>query len=146
MPGDGEDELDAEAVAAARALGHRVFVMGADVDAVRVAALARCDGVLLRWLGQSLHVDRTGAFLVGVHCVDAQGAKEAVAEGAHFLLIAPDDATLSERLLERLCAMVGRPVFAGWYPDARGLERLQQLGAHGCAVGAAAGAAAGAGS
>lgn len=126
--------LDADAVAMARAAGHRVFVMGADVDAVRVAATARCDGVLLSWLGQSLHVDRSGAFLVGVHCVDAEGATEAVAEGAHFLVIAPEDGPLSERLLERLCAMVGRPVFAGWYADARRLERLQQLGAHGCAV------------
>jgi 8-oxo-dGTP diphosphatase len=131
---DDAGELDAEAVAAARAAGHRVFVMGSDVDAVRVAAMARCDGVLLRWLGQSLHVDRSGAFLVGAHCVDAEGAKQAVAEGAHFLVIAPEDGSLSERLLERLCVMVGRPVFAGWYPDARRLERLQQLGAHGCAV------------
>ncbi len=131
---DGAGELDADAVAAARAAGHRIFVMGADVDAMRVAALARCDGVLLRWLGQSLHVDRSGAFLVGAHCVDARGAKQAVAEGAHFLVIAPEDGGLSERLLERLCVMVGRPVFAGWYPDARRLERLQALGAHGCAV------------
>jgi 8-oxo-dGTP diphosphatase len=134
VPEDEAGELDAEAVAAARAAGHRIFVMGADVDAVSVAARARCDGVLLRWLGQSLHVDRSGAFLVGAHCTDAQGAKEAVAEGAHFLVIAPDDGTLSERLLERLCVMIGRPVFAGWYPDARRLERLQALGAHGCAV------------
>jgi 8-oxo-dGTP diphosphatase len=128
------DELDAEAVAAARAAGHRVFVTGADADVVRVAALAGCDGVLLRWLGQTLHVDRSGAFLVGVHCEDAEGATQAVAEGAHFLAIAPEDGAVSERLLERLCALVGRPVFAGWYPDARGLERLQQLGAHGCAI------------
>ena len=127
-------DLAAEDVATARAAGHRVFVMGADVDAVRIAALSRCDGVLLRWAGQSLHVDRSGAFLVGVHCVDAESATEAVAEGAHFLVIAPDDGTLSERLLERLCVLVGRPVFAGWYPDARRLERLQQLGAHGCAI------------
>ena len=133
-PEDGAAELDPEAVAVARAAGHRVFVMGADVDAVRVAALARCDGVLLSWLGQSLHVDRSGAFLVGAHCVDAEGATEAVAEGAHFIVIAPEDGPLSERLLERLCVMVGRPVFAGWYADARRLERLLQLGAHGCAV------------
>lgn len=134
VPEAGAGELDPEAVAAARAMGHRVFVMGHDVDAVRCAALARCDGVLLRWLGQNLHVDRSGAFLVGVHCVDAEGATQAVAEGAHFLVIAPDDGALSDRLLERLCVMVGRPVFAGWFPDARRIERLQQLGAHGCAV------------
>jgi 8-oxo-dGTP diphosphatase len=133
-PEDGAGELDADSVAAARAAGHRIFVTGVDVDAVRVAALARCDGVVLRWMGQSLHVDRSGAFLVGVHCVDAEGATQAVAEGAHFLVLAPEEGNLSERMLERLCVMVGRPVFAGWFPDARRLERLQQLGAHGCAV------------
>jgi hypothetical protein len=134
MPADGDAEIDAQAVAAARGLGHRVFVMGADVDSVRVAALAGCDGVVLRWVGQSLHVDRTGAFLVGALCEDAEGATQAVAEGAHFLVIAPEDGPLSERLLERLCVMIGRPVFAGWYPDARRLDRLQQTGAHGCAI------------
>ena len=134
IPAAGEAGIDPEAVAAARALGHRVFVMGADVDAVRVAAIAGCDGVVLRWLGQSLLVDRSGAFLVGVLCEDAEGATQAVAEGAHFLVIAPEDGPLSERLLERLCVIIGRPVFAGWYPDARRLERLQQTGAHGCAI------------
>jgi 8-oxo-dGTP diphosphatase len=134
QPPDDAGGLDPDAVAVARAAGHRIFVMGADVDAVRVAAKAHCDGVLLRWQGQSLHVDRSGAFLVGVHCEDAEGARQAVAEGAHFLVIAPEDGTLSERLLARLCHIVGRPVFAGWYPDARRLERLQQAGAHGCAV------------
>lgn len=133
-PAEGTDVLDAEAVAAARAAGHRVFVMGEDVDAVRVAAMARCDGVVLRWHGQSLHVDRSGAFLVGAHCLDAESATQAVAEGAHFLVIAPEDGPMSERLLERLCVIVGRPVFAGWYSDARRLEKLQQAGAHGCAV------------
>jgi len=133
LAGDGA-EPDPEAVAAARAVGHRVFVLGNDVDAVRVAALAGCDGVVLRWSGQSLHVDRSGAFLIGVHCEDAEGATQAVAEGAHFLVMAPEDGPLTERLLERLCHVLGRPVFAGWYPDARRLERLQQLGAHGCAV------------
>jgi 8-oxo-dGTP diphosphatase len=134
LPEDGGEALDAEAVGAVRAAGHRVFVAGSDVDAVRAAAIAGCDGVVLRWLGQSLHVDRSGAFLVGVHCEDAEGAMQAVAEGAHFLVIAPEDGPLSERLLARLCEMVGRPVFAGWYPDARRLERLQLAGAHGCAV------------
>ncbi len=134
MPDDGADGIEPEAVAAARTLGHRVFVIGADVDAVRVAAIAGCDGVVLRWLGQSLLVDRSGAFLIGVLCEDAEGATQAVAEGAHFLVIAPEDGPLSERLLERLCVMIGRPVFAGWYPDARGLERLQQAGAHGCVI------------
>jgi hypothetical protein len=79
-------------------------------------------------------VDLSGAFLVGAHCADADGAMQAVAEGAHFLVVAPEDGPISERLLKRLCAMIGRPVFAGWYADARRLERLQQLGAHGCAV------------
>lgn len=133
-PGEGAADLDAEAVRSARAAGHRVFVVGEDVEALRVAATAKCDGVLLHWHGQSLLVDRSAAFLVGVHCVDAEGAAQAVAEGAHFIVLAPDHGPLSERLLERLCVMVGRPVFAGWYPDARLLERLQQLGAHGCAI------------
>ncbi|HKX59617.1 MAG TPA: NUDIX domain-containing protein [Steroidobacteraceae bacterium] len=134
LPEEGGAALDAEAVARARAAGHRIFVMGADIDAVRVAALARCDGVLMRWQGQSLHIDHDGAFLVGVHCDDAEGATRAVAEGAHFIVFAPEDGSPSERLLERLCGLLGRPVFAGWHPDARQLERLQQLGAHGCAV------------
>jgi 8-oxo-dGTP diphosphatase len=133
-PEDGADGLDPEAVTAARAAGHRVFVVGEDVDAVRVAAIAKCDGVVLRWRGQNLHVDKSGAFLVGVHCEDAEGAAQAVAEGAHFLVLAPEDGPLSERLLARLCVVVGRPVFAGWYADARRLEKLQQAGAHGCAV------------
>jgi 8-oxo-dGTP diphosphatase len=133
-PVDVANGLDAQAVATARAAGHRVFVMGEDVDAVRIAAMARCDGVVLRWHGQSLHVDRSGAFLVGAHCEDAESAMQAVAEGAHFLVIAPEDAPMSERLLEQLCVIVGRPIFAGWHADARRLERLQQVGAHGCAV------------
>jgi len=133
-PADGEEGLDPEAVGLARAAGHRVFVVGEDADVLGIAAMAKCDGVVLRWRGQSLLVDRSGAFLVGVHCVDAEGATQAVAEGAHFLVLAPADGVMSERLLKRLCAMVGRPVFAGWYADARGLDRLQQLGAHGCAV------------
>jgi len=132
--GDDGAEPDPEAVAGARAIGHRIFVLGTDVDTVRVAAMAGCDGVVLRWSGQSLHVDQSGAFLIGVHCEDAEGATQAVGEGAHFLVMAPEDGPLTERLLERLCYVLGRPVFAGWYPDARRLERMQQLGAHGCAV------------
>jgi 8-oxo-dGTP diphosphatase len=131
---EGGVEPMPDAVVAARGAGHRVFMMGTDIDAVRVAATAGCDGVVLRWSGQQLHVDRSGAFLVGVLCVDAQSAKLAVEEGAHFLVLAPEDGPLTERLLERLCFILGRPVFAGWYPDARRIERLQQLGAHGCAV------------
>jgi len=134
LDAEGGVEPDPEAVAAARAAGHRIFVLGNDVDAVRVAAMGGCAGVVLRWGGQSLHVDKSGAFLVGVLCEDAEGAAQAVAEGAHFLVMAPEDGPLTERLLERLCFILGRPVFAGWYPDARRLERLQQLGAHGCAV------------
>jgi mutator protein MutT len=134
LTGESGAELDPAAVASARGAGHRVFVLGDDVDVVRVAALGGCDGVVLRWAGQSLHVDRSGAFLVGVLCEDAEGASQAVAEGAHFLVLAPEQGPLSERLLGRLCPTLGRPAFAGWYPDARRLERLQQLGAHGCAV------------
>lgn len=131
---EGGVEPMPEAVVAARSAGHRVFMLGTDVDAVRIAATAGCDGVVLRWSGQQLHVDRSSAFLVGVLCESAEAARLAVAEGAHFLVLAPEDGPLSERLLERLCFILGRPVFAGWYPDARRLERLQQLGAHGCAV------------
>lgn len=133
-PDEGGVEPMPEAVDAARGAGHRIFILGADVDAVRIAATAGCDGVVLRWSGQQLHVDRSGAFLVGVLCEDAESARLAVAEGAHFLVLAPEDGPLTERLLERLCFLLGRPVFAGWYPDARRIERLQQLGAHGCAV------------
>jgi 8-oxo-dGTP diphosphatase len=131
---EGGVEPMPEAVTAARAAGHRIFILGTGVDAVRVAATAGCDGVVLRLSGQQLHVDRRGAFLVGVHCDDAEGAAQAVAEGAHFVVIAPAAGPLTEHPLERLCYALGRPVFAGWYPDARRLERLQQLGAHGCAV------------
>jgi 8-oxo-dGTP diphosphatase len=140
LPAEGGAELDANDVLRARAAGHRIFVMGTDVEVVRVAAMSRCDGVLMRWQGQSLHIDHGGAFLVGVHCEDADGATRAVADGAHFIVFAPEDGSPSERLLERLCRLLGRPVFAGWHADARLLERLQQLGAHGCAVGAAVGA------
>jgi 8-oxo-dGTP diphosphatase len=133
LAGDGA-EPDPEAVAAAGAGGPPGVGLGQHVDAVRVAALAGCDGVVLRWSGQSLHLDRSGAFLIGVHCEDAEGATQAVADGAHFLVMAPEEGPLTERLLERLCHVLGRPIFAGWYPDARRLERLQQIGAHGCAV------------
>jgi 8-oxo-dGTP diphosphatase len=133
-PEEGAEEIDADAVGVARAAGHRLFVMGTDVDAVRIAAMVGCDGVLLRWVGQSLHVDRGGAFLVGVHCEDAESARQAVGEGAHFLVVAPEDGPLPEEQLGRLCLRIGRPVYAGWYPDARSLERIQRLGAHGTAV------------
>lgn len=132
---DAEQEsLDAETVHAVRAAGHRVFVLGADADAVLAAAMAGCDGVVLEWIGQNLHVDRSGSFLVGVLCEDAAAATQAVSEGAHFLVVAPEGGPMSERLLEGFCATVGRPVFAGWYPDARRLEHVQLAGAHGCAV------------
>lgn len=133
-PEEGADEIDPADVGTARAAGHRLFVMGTDVDAVRIAAMAGCDGVLLRWAGQSLHVDRGGSFLVGVHCQEADAARQAVAEGAHFLVLAPEAGPMPEAQLGRICLMLGRPVFAGWYPDARSLERLQRLGAHGSAV------------
>ncbi len=132
---EGENAaLDAEMVSAARAAGHRVFALGPDIETVRAAAIAGCDGVVLRWHGQNLHVDRSGAFLIGVLCEDAAGAKQAVAEGAHFLVVAPEAGPMQQRELEPLCASVGLPVFAGWYPDALSLERIQLAGAHGCAV------------
>ncbi|MGH8250271.1 MAG: NUDIX domain-containing protein [Steroidobacteraceae bacterium] len=134
MPEGGEVALDADMIAAARAVGHRVFVLGPDIDAVRTAAIAGCDGAVLEWNGQSLHVDRSGAFLIGVQCGDIAGARRAVKEGAHFLVAAPEEGPLQAPELEALCDAVGLPVFAGWYPDARRLERVQLAGAHGCAI------------
>lgn len=122
------------AVQAARAAGHRVFIMGDGFEAVQAAATAGCDGTLLPWHGQQLHVDRRGEFLVGVHCEDVEGALAAVAEGAHFLVLAPSDGHVSERYLRPLCDRAGVPVFCGWLPHARRLERIQQAGAHGCAI------------
>jgi len=134
IPGNGESELVAEAVRSARTAGHRVFAMGSGIESVRSAAIAGCDGVVLHWEGQNLHVDDGGSFLIGVHCEDAGSALRAVAEGAHFLVMAPEDGPMAQRYLEPLCEKLGVPVFAGWYPDARRLERLQAAGAHGCAV------------
>jgi 8-oxo-dGTP diphosphatase len=134
MPEEGEVALDAGMIAATRAEGHRVFMLGPDVDVVRAAAIAGCDGAVLEWNGQQLHVDRSGAFLIGVHCEDIASARHAVREGAHFLVVAPENGPMPQQELETLCDAVGLPVFAGWYPDARRLERLQLVGAHGCAV------------
>jgi len=134
VSGSGEGAPGRDAVRAARAAGHRVFVMGDGFEAVRAAAQAGCDGALLEWHGQQLHVDRSGEFLVGVHCEDVDGAIAAVAEGAHFLVLAPRDGYVSERYLGPLCDRVGVPVFSGWLPDAKRLERIQKAGAHGCAI------------
>ncbi len=127
-------QLDAAIVRGARAAGHRVFALGDGVEAIRIAAMAGADGAVLRRHGQNLHVDREGAFLIGVVCEDEAGALEAIGEGAHFLVVAPQRGPLPQRELEHLCKVVGVPVFAGWYPDARRLDRLQMAGAHGCAV------------
>ena len=129
-----EPTLVTEIVRAAHAAGHRIFALGDGVEAVRVAAIADADGAVLRWHGQNLHVDRAGRFLVGVLCQDESGAIEAAGEGAQFLVIAPEQTPLPERELEHLCQLVGIPVFAGWYPDARRAARLQSAGAHGCAI------------
>ncbi len=134
QPATDSPAIDLMTVRAARAAGHRVFVLGNDLDAVRDAAIAGCDGAVLPWHGQSLHVDRDGAFLIGVHCEDAQSAREALAEGANFLIVAPAGGPMEQRDLETLCESIGLPVFAGWYPDARRLERVQLAGAHGCAL------------
>ena len=128
------DSLSPETVRTARSAGHRVFVYANDVDAVRDAALAGCDGAVLPWQGQSLHVDRDGSFLIGVHCEDAESAHEAVEEGAHFLVVAPEAGPMEPQALETLCETIGLPVFAGWYPNASRLERVQLAGAHGCAL------------
>ncbi|MGB5132260.1 MAG: NUDIX domain-containing protein [Steroidobacteraceae bacterium] len=127
-------QLDAAVVRGARAAGHRVFALGDGVEAIRIAALAGADGAVLRRHGQNLHVDRESAFLVGVVCEDEAGALEAIGEGAHFLVVAPHRGPMAQPELEQLCEAVGVPVFAGWYPDARRLERVQTVGAHGCAV------------
>ena len=82
-------QLDAAVVRSARAAGHRVFALGDGVEAIRIAAAAGADGAVLRRHGQNLHVDRAGAFLVGVVCENEAGALEAISEGAHFLVVAP---------------------------------------------------------
>lgn len=130
-------QLDGAIVGSARAAGHRIFALGDGVEAIRIAAAAGADGAVLRWHDQNLHVDREGAFLVGVVCEDQDDALEAIGEGAHFLVVAPQSGPMPNRELEKLCAVVGIPVFAGWYPDARRLEQLRIAGAHGCAVVAA---------
>ena len=127
-------QLDAAIVRSAHTAGHRVFALGDGVEAVRIAAAAGADGAVLRRHGQNLHVDRTGAFLVGVVCEDEAAALESIAEGAHFLVVAPQRGPMQQHELEHLCGAVSVPVFAGWYPDARRREQLQMAGAHGCAV------------
>ena len=127
-------QLDASVVRSVRAAGHRVFALGDGVEAIRIAAEAGADGAVLRRHDQNLHVDREGAFLVGVVCEDEAGALEAISEGAHFLVVAPRRGPMPLHELEHLCAAAGIPVFAGWYPDARRLEQLQTAGAHGCAI------------
>lgn len=134
LPESGEGAPKREAVQAARAAGHRIFMLGDGFETVRAAAQTGCDGAVLHWRGQQLHVDQSGAFLVGAHCEDIKGALEAVSEGAHFLILAPADSYVSDRYLRLLCDRAGVPVFAGWRPDARKLEQLQQAGAHGCAI------------
>lgn len=134
LPASGEGAPAREAVQAARAAGHRVFIQGDGFEVVRAAAETGCDGTLLHWHGQQLHVDGGGGFLVGVHCEDVAGALAAVAEGAQFLVLAPRDGWVSERYLRPLCDRIGVPVFSGWHPDARRLEQLQRAGAHGCAI------------
>ena len=79
-------------------------------------------------------MDRDGSFLIGVHCEDAESAHEAVEEGAHFLVVAPEAGPMDPQELETLCESIGLPVFAGWYPNASRLERVQLAGVHGCAL------------
>jgi mutator protein MutT len=133
-PPEGDPRVHLDTVINARSGGHRVFMLGTDVDSVLAAAQSGCDGAVLPELGQGLHIDREGSFLIGVLCGDAESAREARAEGAHFLIVAPEDGPMPQNELEALCEFIGLPVFAGWYPDARCLERLQQAGAHGCAL------------
>jgi 8-oxo-dGTP diphosphatase len=133
-PTTGEAAISLDSVVNARSGGHRVLVLGNDIDSVRDAALAGCDGAVLTSRSQNLHVDRDGPFLIGVLCEDAEAAREAVEEGAHFLVVAPPGGPMTDGELESLCECVGLPVFSGWYPDGRCLERLQHTGAHGCVL------------
>lgn len=133
-PQEGDPTVHLDTVINARSGGHRVFLLGTDVDSVRAAAQSGCDGAVLPELGQGLHIDRDGSFLIGVLCGDADSAREARAEGAHFLIVAPEEGPMPLNELETLCEYIGLPVFAGWYPDARCLEQLHQAGAHGCAL------------
>jgi mutator protein MutT len=111
--------------AAARNAGHRVFVLGADSCSARRSQ--RCDGVVLRWAGHDLHVDLSGAS-VGVFCEDAEGASQAVAEGAHCGDGAgrrPADRTPARTALLHPWP----PCFAGWYrrAAARALQQLERM-------------------
>jgi mutator protein MutT len=133
-PPEGDPTVHLDTVINARSGGHRVFLLGTDVDSVLAAAQSGCDGAVLPELGQGLHIDREGSFLIGALCGDAESAREARAEGAHFLIVAPEDGPMPQNELEALCEFIGLPVFAGWYSDARCLESLQQAGAHGCAL------------
>lgn len=130
---------DSAAVARARAFGHRVFVLGQGSGAIRHAAVAGADGVLLQWHGETLDADGAGRFLIGACCTDAGAAVAAAAAGAQFLLVAPPGAPLPATELFSLCEAVAVPVYTGWYADASGEARLQAGGAHGCATGSIAG-------
>ncbi len=134
LPPSGAGGPDRESVQAARAACHRLFVLGEDVEAVRAAAQSGCDGAVLHWRGQQLLVDPSSEFLIGACCEDAEGLLASIDAGAHFALLAPHDGPVQDRYLGLLCERAGVPVIAGWYPDARQLERLLQSGAHGCAI------------
>ena len=133
--GNGAAPDDA-AVSAAHANGHRFFVLGQGSAAIRSAAMAGADGVVLQWSGETLDVDRSGRFLVGTCCADSRSAIEAAGAGAQFLVVASTGAPLPEADIARLCESVTVPVYAGWYADPSCEARLQALGAHGCALSA----------
>ena len=125
-----------EAVAAARAAGPPHLRHGRRTSMPCASPRwPRCDGVVLRWhraepaRGPQRRVPRRRA-LRGRRGRDPGGRRRRAL---------PGDRARRRRRCPSACSSgsascVGRPVFAGWYPDARRLERLQPLGAHGCAV------------
>jgi 8-oxo-dGTP diphosphatase len=133
--GDARAAAARAAVAAARAAGHRVLVVGSEVEAVTMAAITGADGVALQWSGEQLAVDLRGLFLAGVLCDSAARAAAAARAGAQFVIVAPPAAPLDGATLAQLCELAGVPVLAGWYHGLEALPRVRAAGAHGCAIG-----------
>jgi mutator protein MutT len=129
----GSEEIR-EAVRAARRAGHRVIVCGEEISAAMAAAASGADGLLLDPSGGMLSIDTRGAFVVGAICPTPRAAANAVAAGAHFLVLAPGGQAADEKQFAPLIHRLGLPVYLGWYPDERSLELARSIGAHGCAV------------
>lgn len=137
-PRGESDGADRDAVSAARAVGHKVIVVGEGAAAALTAAVTGADGILLAQAGTSFTVDPRAAFLVGVLCETPDAAAEAAEEGAHFVIVSrPHRQTAHGGYFDDLCRRAGVPAYVGWYRNASPLEQLRTLGAHGCAVSAA---------